>query len=170
MVVLKYISLFVLLGIFLVSCQELNSFEEAVYQYETGSYNQSKLSFSKIIGRDSSNLTAKYYLALSDYQKCDYQTSSEYFSELIDANYDNMDILQKRAECYMVLNYYEKAILDFSELIKSDSLNGLNYYYRGICYFMIDIPVKANEDWIKASKLRYESNIDYDLMSNIIAY
>lgn len=99
-----------------------------------------------------------YERARNLYEKMDYMGAIEEYTLSIKANprftnSSNQLVLPMRAYCYLKLGYYELAIVDYTEVIRINSMNKRNYLNRGVSYERIEQYLLAIEDYTSAIDL-----------------
>ncbi|GBC09473.1 hypothetical protein RclHR1_00890009 [Rhizophagus clarus] len=102
------------------------------------------------INEKDSLILCYYGEILSEMAK--YKDAKKYFTEAYEIDPENIHNLNKRATVYFILQKYDKALLDFNKVIRSDISNSLAYLYEGLItyYRMGDI---------KNSLLAFEKSI-----------
>jgi tetratricopeptide (TPR) repeat protein len=92
----------------------------------------------------------------------------EYYTKVLGINPNEQTALLKRGLCYIILKEDDKAITDFSALIKADENNSTAYYFRALAKFntvaKAETPndeenASACDDLFMAKQLGY--NADY---------
>jgi tetratricopeptide (TPR) repeat protein len=82
----------------------------ALQQFSTRNFDQAEESFLAVLGGDSNNVQALYYLGAINYIQREYDQSLEYFQMAYDLQPDNNDILNQLRLVYTRLEMYEDAI------------------------------------------------------------
>ena len=91
-----------------------------------------------------------------------YIEAESYFTNANNLDPENIHILIKRATNYIVLQEYDKALLDLDKALQLDTLNALAYYNKGLTYYLLGqitdaiilfkqcIELDSNDDLAKA--------------------
>jgi tetratricopeptide (TPR) repeat protein len=117
----------------------------------------SKYFFEKVINSSLINdfIDSYWYMGQISFSKKEYNESIKYFTKLIETGEIHNNENYYRGLMYYNLLDYQNAISDFSNEIKINPKEGVNYLYRGNCYRYLNLEEQACLDYKEAFKTIY---------------
>ena len=132
------------------------------------SLSQAENDIYQIINQNPNSSIAYYLLGIISQQKKNYQQSLFYLTKSLELEPNNINALYTRAAVYNELNFYKKAIEDYSLALKKDSLKNKN---NGNIYKTIaKIIGNLNEEDEEEKTNIYDNKTEFELEEEINDY
>ncbi len=81
---------------------------------------------------------------------------------------NNVEILRTRGIMFNIANKYNEAINDFIEVLKALPEDASSYYLKSDCHYQLGELEKAKEDFMRATLLEDNPNIDKKYIENVL--
>ena len=132
------------------------------------SLSQAENDIYQIINQNPNSSIAYYLLGIISQQKKNYQQSLFYLTKSLELEPNNINALYTRAAVYNELNFYKKAIEDYSLALKKDSLKNKNNgnIYKNIAKIIGNL----NEEDEEEKTNIYDNKTEFELEEEINDY
>ncbi|MCF7919758.1 MAG: tetratricopeptide repeat protein [Candidatus Cloacimonetes bacterium] len=139
----------------------------AMQQFTMRNYEQAEESFLAVLGVDSQNVQALYYLGAVNFINKKYEQALKYYLQALEIAPDNDDVLNQLSIVYKKLDRFEEAIETLKQISDMEENADIWMQIAGL-YQNIEYYADAQDSYEKAISLNDSLNVAYLELGNLL--